>query len=56
MTAPDAHDLVRLIAAAFEAESALQDYIQQLELKGASLNYGRKVLTDLRAALKRFQP
>lgn len=54
--APDTHDLARLIAAAMEAQNALEDYIPKLEAKGASLYYGKKVVRDLKEALARFKP
>ncbi len=56
----DAEELTnaRLIAAApdmldalAEAENALLDYVETIEKTGASLNYGRAVLTKIRAAI-----
>lgn len=54
---PDAHDLARLIGAALEAQSALEEYLPRLEKsEGSSLSYGRKVIRDLKEALARFKP
>jgi hypothetical protein len=46
-------DHARALAALVEAEKALSDYIPQLERRGAALNYGRKVLHQVRAALNK---
>lgn len=40
-----------LIEALREAENALADYIPTIERTGASLNYGRKVLQQVRSAI-----
>lgn len=42
-----------LVDALLGAENALDDYITQLERRGASLNYGRAVLKSIRYALAR---
>lgn len=34
------------------AKNALRDYIEQLEAKGASLNYGHSVIAKINKALK----
>ena len=40
-----------MLEALKEAENALADYIPTIEAKGASLNYGRKVLELVRVAI-----
>lgn len=42
-----------LLVALQEAENALADYIPTIERTGASLNYGHKVLRDVRAAIQK---
>lgn len=42
-----------LLVALQEAENALADYIPTIERTGASLNYGHKMLRDVRAAIQK---
>jgi hypothetical protein len=41
-----------LEAALKEAQNVLLDYIPQIEAKGATLNYGRRVLARIKEALE----
>ena len=40
-----------MLSALVEADNALSDYIDQLEKRGGSMNYGHAVLRRVRAAL-----